>query len=324
MPDNWPKYPTQNDHIRSHVVLFQAEHAAKKYYGVSGMNPSRASSTAIGVVTGSYMNGSVKPFSQSYITAIPAASAGKHRYDIIILDCADDTLKRVAGTEAVPTHLTDFLENLNPQPPELPSTTCYLIAIICVDQNGIQSGNHGSYCTAGVMDCRLPGPGSLHNQNTDQYMDYGGPNQSAVSDVKDAVTKKHAQGADQYLDYGGQNQVAASSLKNVLGGSIEIQVGDGVSPIQTGYCGRIKLPHALTLSGWEIVADQSGSLSIEVKYATFINFPTLTSLLTAAISNDQKASGSNSTALPGGVWVVFNVLSCSSICQATLSLQGLA
>ncbi len=30
-----------------------------------------------------------------------------------------------------------------------------------------------------------------HDQNTDQYLDFGGANQVAVADVKDAVTKKH-------------------------------------------------------------------------------------------------------------------------------------
>jgi len=38
-----------------------------------------------------------------------------------------------------------------------------------------------------------------HDQNKDQYLDYGGVNQVAVGDVKDAVSKKHTQGTDTTL-----------------------------------------------------------------------------------------------------------------------------
>ena len=41
---------------------------------------------------------------------------------------------------------------------------------------------------------------ALHTQNTDQYLDYGGANQVAVADAKDAVDKKHAQNTDTDLD----------------------------------------------------------------------------------------------------------------------------
>jgi len=55
-----------------------------------------------------------------------------------------------------------------------------------------------------------------HTQNTDQYLDYGGPNQVAVADAKDAVDKKHQQNTDQYLDYGGPNQVAVADAKDAV------------------------------------------------------------------------------------------------------------
>jgi len=55
-----------------------------------------------------------------------------------------------------------------------------------------------------------------HNQNTDQYLDYGGVNQVSASDVKNAVAKAHTQNTDQYLDYGGANQVSASDVKNAV------------------------------------------------------------------------------------------------------------
>lgn len=41
---------------------------------------------------------------------------------------------------------------------------------------------------------------TVHTQNTDQYLDYGGANQVAVGDVKDAVAKKHEHANKTELD----------------------------------------------------------------------------------------------------------------------------
>lgn len=123
------------------------------------MEASRASASSVAVSSGYYKNeGQTQSYAGGSITAIPAASEGMHRYDLIVMDGTDDTLKRIAGTEATPTSLTDFLENLSPKPPELPNLKCYLIAIICVDEDGIQNVGHGSYCTAGVADMRIVSP----------------------------------------------------------------------------------------------------------------------------------------------------------------------
>ncbi len=282
---------------------------------------------------------------------LTASHATLDRIDIIVRDNSGN-VQAISGVSAAhndPKGLGNWHQYDAPLPPtsaSIPEGAILGAVYVAAGVTAISADNIWMFATKLVEF-------AVHVQNTDQYVDYGGPNQSSAAQVKDTVTKKHTAGTDQYLDYGGSNevavglvkdaaakrhtagidqyldyggpnQVAASSLKNVLGGSVEIQVGDGISPIQTGYCGRIKLPHALTLSGWEIVTDQSGSLSIEVKYATFANYPTLTSLLTASVATDQKASGSASTALAAGVWLVFNVISCTSICQATLSLQGVA
>ncbi len=360
MPTSWPKWPTQNDHIRSHVVFFQAEHAAQAgFYGISGMMPSRASSTAIAVAAGSYMNGSVKTFGQSYITSIPAAAAGKHRYDLIILDCTDDSLRRVAGSEDVPTQSTDFLENLNPQPPELPHTACYLIAIICVDQNGVQSTNHGNYCTAGVMDCRLGGPG-LHNQNTDQYLDHGGPNQCSVSDIADALAKRHTQAADDnfnglmedsgialtdlllyYKTGAGYRKVKQQDLLGrTMTRSLQASFDGGFgTAIQAGTSIDLHVKVAGTLKSWDIGAQRvagqsSGSIEFLLlkctheQYDDGVTHPVIGDDITASdhpkIVNDVKGSGTSltgwNTSLNAGDWIRVYVNSCSNLTKATIDI----
>ena len=54
-----------------------------------------------------------------------------------------------------------------------------------------------------------------HTQNTDQYLDLGGDNQVAVTDVKDAVTKKHANTLDhsQNTDIGLDDTFEATFVK---------------------------------------------------------------------------------------------------------------
>lgn len=153
-------FPRQGDRIRSHSVFFQASRAAHAgHCGVSGMEAARTSASSISVSSGYYKNEGLElPYAGGSITAIPAASEGMHRYDLIVMDGTDDTLKRIAGTEGTPTDIEDFLENLSPKPPELPNLKCYLIAIICVDEGGVQSGDHGSYCTTGVADMRIVSP----------------------------------------------------------------------------------------------------------------------------------------------------------------------
>ncbi len=64
-----------------------------------------------------------------------------------------------------------------------------------------------------------------HTQGTDQYLDQGGSNEVTAANAKDAVTKKHTQNTDQYLDFGGANQVTAAQIKNVVSTYVPIVTG---------------------------------------------------------------------------------------------------
>jgi hypothetical protein len=105
-------------------------------------------------------------------------------------------------------------------------------------------------------------------------------------------------------------------------GGMEAQVGDGQSVIPTGVFARIRVPRAATLTGWEIVAAESGSIGISVSFATYANYPTLTALFTATVTNAQKGQATGRTddlAAPG--WLILNVTSAEAMTQATISLQ---
>ncbi len=172
------------------------------------------------------------------LTGIPAAGAGKHRYDLVVFDCSDDTLKRIEGSEDTPTPTsTDFLENLQPVPPELANAQQILLGILIVTSSGIQNQNHGHYCTAGVanMIIEVPNPVTGPAAATDgNLLEADGTTGKKAKDgglshanVADTIAKKHYQNTDTHLDFGGADQISAAALRLR---PLEAQVGNGITP----------------------------------------------------------------------------------------------
>jgi hypothetical protein len=72
----------------------------------------------------------------------------------------------------------------------------------------------------------------------------------------------------------------------------------------TGFKGYINVPFSGTLTGWVLLADQSGSAVVTVKYATYANLPSTVDITNGApptLTAAQKAEGSVST------WTVTSV-----------------
>lgn len=163
---NYPLFPPQNEDVVGFARTWWHLRQAGAGNGVlfdsanpNGMKVTRASATAVNVAAGHYSNAGIwKAYAGASpaIESIPAASAGYHRYDSICVKLSDNTIVRVAGTEAVPDTVADFLENFTPLPADLNSTDYIELAIVCVDENGIRSGDNGTYSTGGVCDTRPP------------------------------------------------------------------------------------------------------------------------------------------------------------------------
>ena len=301
--------------MRAHSVLFQRNNAAAAGYAVvSGMDPVRSSATAVLVAAGYYRSptGVGVAFTQATITGIPVAASGKHRYDLIVFDVTDTTLKRVAGTEGVPTLSTDFLENLAPLPPELPNLKCILIAIICVDETGVQSTNHGHYCTSGVADFRRVVPVG-HAQNTDTYLNYGGASQVAAADAASAVALKHSHSNKTGLD-----KLTSYRLEFCLYGTPAVLTASQTYP-------GIEVPIAGTITEIRCMSNDgtSGSISVALKKATYANAPaSLSTIATATISSSTKSEVTGqSIAVAAGDWIIPYINSITSLKNVTVSLK---
>lgn len=112
--------------------------------------------------------------------------------------------------------------------------------------------------------------------------------------------------------------------------SIEFVMRDGQSALSPGVKGFLDVPMKLTILGWKILADQSGSAVIDIWKAPFASFPpvsgnSITGSVQPTLSGAQGASGSTltgwTTTIDAGDVLAFNVISCSASQQLTLVLD---
>ncbi len=155
-------FPRKGDRLRASSVFFQAMRVAASGIGVmSGMVPTRASASSVAVSSGTYRNKNTPgTYGGGSLTAIPAATSGMLRFDLIVFDVSDITLKRVAGSEDIPPVISDFLETTTPQPPELASASKILLGVVRVSSSGIEAIAYGHYATDSIakMIIELPSP----------------------------------------------------------------------------------------------------------------------------------------------------------------------
>ena len=104
-------------------------------------------------------------------------------------------------------------------------------------------------------------------------------------------------------------------------------IDGGGETITTGSKGYIIVPAALTITGWTAVADQSGSIQIDVKRCTYANFPTTSSIAGSeklVLSSAQKNQDTNltswTTTLADGDILEFYVDSATTITYVSFAL----
>jgi hypothetical protein len=128
------------------------------------------------------------------------------------------------------------------------------------------------------------------------------------TEVADAVTKKHSK---------------VISLTFIIDG--------GGSAITTGQKGHIEIPFACTITGWTLLADQSGSIVIDVWKDTYANFPptvadTIAGSEKPTLSSVQKNQDLTlttwTTAVSAGDILAFNVDSVATVTRVTLSIRA--
>jgi len=112
--------------------------------------------------------------------------------------------------------------------------------------------------------------------------------------------------------------------------TITFVIDGGGSAITTGEKGHLEIPFACTITQVTMLADQSGSIVVDIWKDSYANFPptdadSITASAPPTISSAQKSQDSTltgwTTAINAGDILAFNVDSCSTIERVTISLK---
>jgi hypothetical protein len=123
-----------------------------------------------------------------------------------------------------------------------------------------------------------------------------------------------------------------SALPTFSLASLNFMVSGGGSVITTGIKGYLRVPYDCTIQSAELVADQSGSIVIDIWRDSYANFPPTVgdSIVASAKPTLSSAQKSQNTTLTGwtttlteGQYLVFNVDSVSTVTHVLLTLKVL-
>lgn len=112
--------------------------------------------------------------------------------------------------------------------------------------------------------------------------------------------------------------------------SLNIVVGGAGSVVSTGIAGDVVIDFNCTISQWTLLADQSGSIQIDIWKDTYANYPptvadTITAsakpLISSATKNQSSTLTGWTTNINAGDTLRFNVDSATTITRATLCLK---
>lgn len=110
-------------------------------------------------------------------------------------------------------------------------------------------------------------------------------------------------------------------------GTITYVIDGGGAAITTGSKGYLEIPFNCTVNDWTIVADQSGSIVVDVKRATYANFPTTASIAgtekptLSSVQKNQDTSLSSWSTITAGDILEFVVDSATTVQRVTVALQ---
>jgi hypothetical protein len=133
-------------------------------------------------------------------------------------------------------------------------------------------------------------------------------------------------GAPRELQSG--DQLASGDVDQT--GALTFVIDGGGATITTGVKGDLEIPFGCTVQGWTLMADQSGSIVVDVWKDGYANFPpvvgdSITASAKPTVSAATKGQSSTltgwTTAISAGDILRFNVDSVSSCQRVTLSLK---
>jgi hypothetical protein len=147
--------------------------------------------------------------------------------------------------------------------------------------------------------------------------------------VTNGVVEYAADYSSQYTDRSiiDKGYVDSVVSTGATAGSFGITIDGGGSAITTGVKGYITIPYNGTITGWDIFADTTGSIVVDVWKDTYANFPPLVAdsiagsekpTLSSAVKNQDLTLSTWTTSVTAGDIVAFNVDSATSVTRVNL------
>jgi hypothetical protein len=128
------------------------------------------------------------------------------------------------------------------------------------------------------------------------------------------------------------NAMITDARANLPSGTIAYVIDNGGAAITTGSKGYLQVPFACKVIGWSVVADQSGSIVVDIKSASISSWPA-TSITTASIcaadkptlstkkaARNKRASTWTVAVAEGDVWE-YVVDSATTVTRVTVSVH---
>jgi hypothetical protein len=159
------------------------------------------------------------------------------------------------------------------------------------------------------------------------FAEVDGSNVKNIDVLNIAATGSPASG---FLSGGGSWQPISQITTDDRMASLGLVIDGAGSPITTGVKGYLRVPYPCTINAVEIVADQSGSIVIDIWRDSYANFPPTVgdSIVASAKPTLSSAQKSQNTSLAGwtvtltdGQYLAFNVDSVSTVTRVVLTLK---
>lgn len=166
------------------------------------------------------------------------------------------------------------------------------------------------------------GGGLVVNSSGGQWYSYGRGGATPLSGI---VTSVAAGAGMDFSTITGTGSVAASA--NARTRTYNIIIDGGGFVITTGAKPAFEVGGACTITSWRVLSDQSGSIVVDIKKATYSGLATFSSIAASAkptLSSAQKAENTTltgwTTSVAAGDWIQPVVDSATTVTYVTVSL----
>lgn len=213
-------------------------------------------------------------------------------------------------------------------------TSVGTLGILAVDNITINGNEVSSTNANGNIDLNPNGTGFVRilDDTVLRFMDADNSNfagiSAPVSVTSDYTLTLPAAGgaANEVIQYDGSG--IGTFVSNTR--TLNFIIDGGGSAITTGIKGHIVLDADYTITGWTIIADQSGSIVVDVNRATYTNFPTTASIagtelptLSSAQKNEDLSltTWANAGIVTARDVLEFQVDSATTVTRVTVGLR---